>query len=119
MEIGRKAELPNIQITRGCMVTGFATVAGQVKGQIKVNVSSVNDEKNPVPFSCEAISDNEGAFLLNKRLKPGRYEVMAAQQVQANPLIMMVQFNKSKKSFVIAPGQEHFELRVDVPKLDN
>ncbi|MCA8955545.1 MAG: carboxypeptidase regulatory-like domain-containing protein [Planctomycetes bacterium] len=119
VEVGKTNDLGNVQISRGCLVSGFATVAGAVQGQVKVNVSAENDPKNPQPLSCEAISDNDGAFLLNKRLKPGRYTAMAASQVQANPLMMMVQFNKSKKSFTVAPGQEQFELKIEVPKLDD
>ena len=106
---GEVTDLGDVTMEVGCMVSGIAFVSGSAKGQVRVNISSVQDPKNPTaPFSCEAITDNEGKFLLTKRLPPGDYEVMAAENVQANPLIMMVQFNKSKKKFTVPSGvQEH------------
>ena len=117
VEVGQQTELGEIKISRGCQVSGIARVDGKASGQIKINVSAVADPKNPIPFSCEAVSDNEGRFLLSKRLKPGKYEYMAAQQVQANPLLMLVQFNKSRKKFYIGENQEHLVLNIHIEKL--
>jgi protocatechuate 3,4-dioxygenase beta subunit len=114
--IGQVAESNDIQMTRGCSISGITKVNGQPTGQVKVNISAVRSKDSPTPFSAEAISDNEGRFLLNKRLKPGKYEVMAAEQVQANPLLMMVQFSKSKQEIVIPQGSDHREIDVNISK---
>ena len=95
-----------------CELSGIAWVDGKPAGQVRVNISGVRDDNNLAPFSCEAVTDNEGKFLLSKRLPPGKYQVMAAQSVQANPLIMLVQFNKSKRVFHITPGRESHALDV-------
>ncbi len=117
VQSGETSTVGDIYITRGCEVSGIACLNGKAVGQVRIHVSSVSDEKNPVQFSCEAVSDNEGKFLLSKRLPPGKYQVMAAQNVQANPLIMMVQFNKSKKVFHIALGLESHALDVQIQSI--
>ena len=62
--------------------------------------------------------ESKGRFLLNKRLKPGKYEVMAAEQVQSNPLLMKVQFSKSKQENEIPAGSEHRVIDVNISKVN-
>lgn len=120
VQVGETSDLAQVSISRGCMVSGIAYVGNKAEGQVRVNVSSIQDPKNPTPaFSCEAITDNEGKFLLPKRLPAGDYNVMAAQNIQANPLIMMVQFNKSKKKFTISEGVETHSLDIRLQEINN
>jgi len=114
--LGEVSEHHGIKMTRGCSVSGLAKVNGKPTAQVKVSINSVADKDNPAPFSAEAVSDNEGRFLLTKRLRPGKYEVMAAEQVQTNPLLMMLQFSKSKQEIVIPAGAEHQVIAVNITK---
>lgn len=118
VELNQVSEHHGIKITRGCSVSGITKVNGKPTGQVKVSISSVTTKSNSTPFSAEAVSDNEGRFLLNKRLKPGKYKVMAAEQVQSNPLLMMVQFSKSSQEIVIPLGSEHRVIDVNINKID-
>ncbi len=106
--------VPTVTMIQGTLVTGTTMVKGKLSGQVKVTVSVVNDPLNPQPFSSEAISDNDGRFVLNKRLKPGDYTVHAAQMVQANPMMILVQYKKSKQNFTLHPGQNSHELKMHI-----
>ena len=112
-----KTQVGTIHVTQGCIVTGIARLDGVPSGQVNIKVSAVPDEKNPSHFSTEAVTDNEGKFLLNKRLPAGRYHVMAAENIQANPLLMFVQYNKSKREFVVRPGSKSHVLDVPIQKV--
>ena len=117
VDLGQAADLGNVQLDPGCLLSGMATYEGKPCGQVKVNITAVTDDKSTFPFSSEAITDNEGLFLIPKRLSPGKYTVMAARQTTKNPLLQMVEFNKSKTEFTIPKGRETFQLRIDIPKL--
>lgn len=104
---GETANVGQVRMMTGVLLTGVVRVNGVPLGQIKVQVSAVADETNtsPTPFSCEAITDNQGRYILTKRLPPGSYEAYAAQQMQNNPFIMIVQMQKSKKPFRVTGNQ--------------
>lgn len=116
--VGEVTTLPNVELTKGCLVSGIARYDGKAMGQIQVHVNAVADQENPMPTNCKAVTDNAGAFLIEKRLPPGRYEVMAAAPTPGGPLLGLLLMQKSKKTFSIAAGQEHFELSIDLPKID-
>jgi hypothetical protein len=114
---GQETQVGETRITEGCVVSGIARLDGTPAGQVRVNVTSVVNANNPSPFTAEAVTDNEGKFVLNKRLPPGNYQVMAAQNIQANPLLMFVQFNKSKKEFQIRSGSKNHVLDIRLEKV--
>lgn len=99
--VGQTLNLPPIVMAPGCILSGVVRVDGQASAQVKVTVSSKTDPNAPPPrvsgFQCEAYTDNEGRYVMTKRLPPGLYEVMAAQQNLANPLLQIVQFQRSKQ----------------------
>ncbi len=104
---GESTNVGQVRMLQGALLTGIVRVNGVPQGQVKVSVSAVADEQNinPNPFSCDAITDNQGRYILSKRLPPGNYEAYAAQQIQNNPFIMIVQMQKSKKPFVVTGRQ--------------
>ena len=90
---------------------------GTATGQIKIQVSHArdkNDKSPPTYFSTQAITDNEGKFLLPKRLPPGRYQIQGMQS-NGNALISLLAMQKSTKVFLIPPGKPHHSVTVDVP----
>jgi hypothetical protein len=114
--LGQESEVHDIVMLRGCVVSGIAKVNGVATAQVAVSVNSIANRDNLAPFSAEAVSDNEGRFLLTKRLRPGKYEVSVAEQVQGNPLLKILQLSKSKREFVIPTGAEHHVLEVNLSK---
>lgn len=117
VEVGKTTVIPRKALSRGCMVSGIARYDGKAIGQIQVRVNAVADPANPIYLSCKAFTDNQGAYLIDKRLPPGRYEVMAAPLMPSNPLLPIIYMAKSKRPFTIAEGQEHLELPIDLPKM--
>ena len=76
-----------------------------------------NDQgATPNQFSCDAITDNQGRYILSKRLPPGSYEAYAAQQIQNNPFLMIVQMQKSKKPFRVTGNQRTRILDINLAK---
>ena len=102
-----------LQMEKGCLVFGVATLDSKPTGQIKINVRALGGEATQVGFSTQAISDNEGKFLLTKRLVPGKYEVMAAPQTEQNILVLMVMYKQSTKQFTVTEGQEELDLGIN------
>ena len=65
-------------------------------------------------FSCDAITDNNGQFVLSKRVPPGRYQVMAARQNQQNPLLAIADFHKTKQEFTLGAGQQQYHIDINI-----
>lgn len=104
--VGQTLTLPPIVLQTGCVLSGTVRVAGKPTGQVKVSVTTKTDPnvlpaQRPASFMSEAFTDNEGRYVIPKRLPPGLYEVMSAQQTLANPLLQIVQFQKSKQELSI------------------
>jgi hypothetical protein len=57
-----------------------------------------------------AVSDDQGRFTLDRRLPPGRYQGQAARQTLPNPILQVMDYQKSRQEFGIAVGQESHEL---------
>ena len=114
-EVDRAIELPKVTMQRGCEVSGIAELQGQPTGQIKVHISAVHKKDTLSSFTTDATTDNEGLFLLPKRVPPGDYEYRAAQ-MSLGPFMIMIQFQKTTP-FTIQPGEEHRQLRVVVPPI--
>jgi hypothetical protein len=117
---GSTTILGSIRMFRGALVDGIARLGGVAKGQLKVTVSRIADaqdkgkDKNVLPFSCEAVTNNTGHFVFAKRLLPGDYEVRGALQ-HADFFTQMIQFQKSQSRFRIGPGQLRHQLQVQIP----
>jgi len=104
---GQTADAGQVRMVQGVLLTGIVRVNGVPQGQVKVSVSAAGNDQGATPnqFSCDAITDNQGRYILSKRLPPGSYEAYAAQQIQNNPFLMIVQMQKSKKPFRVTGNQ--------------
>jgi len=116
VEEARTTEIPPLRMDRGTIVSGTARVDGVPAGQVKVTISSVVDptQQVQVNFNAEAITDNEGRFVIGKRLPPGKYQARAARQTLPNPLLQVVDFAKTQQDFSIMRGQDSFTLHFDM-----
>jgi uncharacterized GH25 family protein len=103
--VGQTLELQPLVLLIGSQLTGTVRVSGKPTGQVKVTVSAKMDPNAPGPrtpgFMCDSFTDNDGRYLMPKRLPPGLYEVMAAQQTLPNPLLQIVQFQRSKQELTV------------------
>jgi uncharacterized GH25 family protein len=103
--VGQTLTLQPIVLPVGSVLSGVVRVAGKPTGQVKVTVSAKADpnltQQRTAGFMCDAFTDNEGRYVLPKRLSPGLYEVMAAQQTLSNPLLQIVQFQRSKQDLSV------------------
>ncbi len=117
IEEGKATTVPPLTMERGTMVTGEVRVDGAPAGQVKVTISSAADPESPVPsmFNCEAITDNQGQFAMGKRVPPGRYQIMAARQTLANPLLQIADFHRTRQEITLGRGQEKFFLAIALP----
>lgn len=119
--VGQTLNLPPTILPIGSVLTGTVRVGGKPTGQVKVSVSSKSDPNAQVPrtagFQCEAYTDAEGRYVMPKRLAPGLYEVMAAQQTLPNPLLQIVQFQRSKQEISVASqGQFTIDFNLEDPR---
>jgi hypothetical protein len=83
---------------------------------VKVTITAMGDPQvtNPSLFNCNAITGNDGTFVMNKRVPPGRYQVMAARQTLPNPLLQIADYHRSKQEITLGQGQETFFLTIAI-----
>ena len=116
--VGQPTLVPDVRMSHGCVLSGRVIADGQPAGQVKVTANTQQDAvvqpalggptaaiKPPATFHCEAITDNDGNFVLGKRLPPGRYEVRAMRQTLANPLEAILDMQRSRQEILVQPGQ--------------
>jgi hypothetical protein len=120
--VGQTLTLPPIVMMPGCILTGTVRVSGKPTGQVKVSINTKHDPdapaaRRPAAFMCEAFTDAQGAYRMQKRLPPGLYEVMSAQETLDNPFYKIIQFQKSKQEIAVgAQGQMVVDFNLDPPQ---
>lgn len=120
--VGQTLTMQPIVMMPGCVLTGTVRVSGKPTAQVKVSINTKNDPNmppadRPPSFMAEAYTDAQGVYRMPKRLPPGLYEVMAAQQTLENPLYQIVQFQKSKQEIAVgAQGQMMIDFSLDPPQ---
>ena len=107
---GRQLDLGTVTLVRGALIQGTVRVDGDLAGQIKISVSSLEDRPGQPAVHATAVSDADGRFTLDRRLPPGRYQGQAARQTLPNPILQVMDYQKSRQEFGIAVGQESHEL---------
>jgi len=113
---GQMTTIEAIRMQRGTVVSGTARVDGRPAAQIKVTITAISDAEAQAAsmFNCEAVTGNDGAFVFDKRVPPGRYQVMAARQTLANPLLQIADFHKTKQEILLGPGQAQYNLTINI-----
>lgn len=103
--------LPAIVLLRGTLVRGTVAVDGTPQGQVKVVVDAdpAVADAGGSQLRMETVSNNDGTFVLHKRLPPGNYEIKAAQMTAdtASPDIFrqILQMKKTAVTFELRTGQ--------------
>lgn len=112
-----------IQLQKGTLIQGTASVDGVPTGQIKVVISIPAPATNALPstqpntpeamaqarrrlFSTKSLTNGDGQFVMLKRVPPGTYKVTAARHSVDNPFIALMDMKKSGQELIIAPGQD-------------
>ncbi|MGE0145449.1 MAG: carboxypeptidase regulatory-like domain-containing protein [Planctomycetota bacterium] len=110
---GGALDLGTIRLPAGAVVRGVTTVDGAPASQVKVSLVAVESDgsvRQPQVLA-EATSDDQGEFLLAKRLPPGQYFARARRGNLPTILLQIRDYEQSKQTVVIAPGQEEVRLR--------
>jgi protocatechuate 3,4-dioxygenase beta subunit len=115
-EIDQERDLPPVALERGCEVSGIAQLNAKPTGQVKVHISAEHKEGTLSTFNTEATTDNEGRFLMPKRLPAGKY-VYRAAQMGLGPFMIMAQYQKTTP-FEIQPSEDQLQLLVTVPVIN-
>ncbi len=115
-EVDQERDLPPVALERGCEVSGIAQLNGKPTGQVKVHISAEQEEGTLSTFNAEATTDNEGRFLIPKRLPAGKY-IYRAAQMGLGPFMIMVQYQKTT-AIEIQPSEEQRQLLVTVPVIN-
>jgi protocatechuate 3,4-dioxygenase beta subunit len=109
---GEHRDLGEFRLVRGAELLGTVRVDGAPAGQVKISATQLAGDAGG--FQASAVSDDQGRFRFDRRLAPGRYQVQAARQTLPNPILQVMDYQKTRQEFVIAPGQEsqqiHFTL---------
>lgn len=117
-------QVPDIVLSKGCLVEGLTTVGGQPTGQVKVQVGPPVNEapqldaagKPTMMFSTQAVSDTDGRFRLLKRVPPGNYVIHASRQAgDNNPFIALLQMKQTERPLQVLPGQDKVVVNFDLP----
>lgn len=113
---GQRTTVEPMVMQRGTVVSGVVRVDGKPSGQVKVTITAVHDPgvTNPSLFNSNAITGNDGSFVMDKRVPPGRYQVMAARQTVANPLLQIADFHKTKQEISLGQGQPTYSLMINI-----
>lgn len=122
LRLDREGErvVPPITLATGALVSGRATVAGRVAGQIKIVLTTPPTLANArEAIRLETVTDAEGAFRLGRRVPPGTYELRAAVVGTSEPetqiFRQLMQLQRSTTTLVVAPGQRQVEHDLDLP----
>jgi protocatechuate 3,4-dioxygenase beta subunit len=133
------------RLLRGAVVQGTALLDGKPQAQIHVVLSSQVTPSSPVtlanptvssspvtwstpapgaqsaegtPLRIEAITNNDGRYVLPRRVPPGTYELRAGLQVGTNPhrniFEELRQMQASLLTVTIAPGQQIVERNLHI-----
>src|SRR5262249_61337092 len=111
-------------LSRGAVVEGICTVAGQAAGQVKVTIGPPDGAKPETDaegrqklfFSASAITDNEGHYRLLKRVPPGNYKIHAAKQAGNNELFgQLLQMRQTQRQLIIETGFDRSVQNFDLP----
>jgi len=97
-------------------------------GQVKVTVTVPQPEGVPtveaqpqkvarMPFSASAISDNDGHFVLLKRVPPGSYKVHASRASgDNNPFMTLLDMKETEQRVEISLGQDRLQVNFNLGK---
>ncbi|MGA1606263.1 MAG: carboxypeptidase regulatory-like domain-containing protein [Planctomycetota bacterium] len=107
---GRQLDIGPVTLVRGARIEGTVRVDGALAGQIKISITSLEARPDQPTVHATAVSDDQGRFTLDRRLPPGRYQGQAARQTLPNPILQVMDYQKSRQEFGIAVGQESHEL---------
>ena len=112
VRLGESINVGDLEIVRGCQVSGVATLKGRPAGQIKVTATMVQSPGEGLGMVTSAVSDNAGRFVFPKRLPPGKFQIMGANQLNPNVFVRMGELKQSTREFTVARTDQ--VLRVDV-----
>lgn len=131
---GQQVDAGTLRLNRGAIVEGLTTIAGQAYGQIKVAVSSPqqdtgtprveapNNQANQMAaframFSASAISDNNGQYRLLKRVPPGTYKIHACRESgDNNPFLKLLDMKETERQLIVTPGQDRIQIDFNLSK---
>ncbi len=114
---GETTQVPPIRVETGVVVHGTVRVDGLPAAQVRVNISSTVDPNVPpdqrkLGFSAQTVTDDQGNFVVPKRLPSGRYQATAARQ--GNPFEMVVDHNKTKQEFSVGAGMTEYTINFQI-----
>jgi uncharacterized GH25 family protein len=131
---GQVVDAGVIQLSRGAIVEGIATVGGAPAGQIKITMSVPMTQDNlpaalpngqppaQVPgqakilFNATTHSDGDGRFRMTKRVPPGTYKASAMRPTVGNDFFgSMMDMKNSEQQIVVAPGQDKLFVEFHLP----
>ncbi len=122
--------LPPITLSRGAVLQGVAMVDGRPRGQIRIVIgppavamaaaatAAPGAPANVALVRGETVSNNDGSFVLPRRLPPGTYEVKAAQLAGDGPdqdlFRQLLEFKQTAVTIAVRPGQPIVQQNLNV-----
>ena len=86
------------------LVLGMTGLGDAVTAAARLHAIATDDAK--------AVTDEQGGFVLPRRLPPGRYQATAARQ--GNPFLMVVDHNKTKQEFTVGSGMTEYPIHFQI-----
>ncbi len=129
---GQVVDAGVIQLSRGAIVEGVATVGGVPTGQIKVTMSvpfaadslptapagapAQQPGQAKILFNATAHSESDGRFRMMKRVPPGTYKATAMRPTVGNDFFGgMMDMKNSERQIVVEPGQDRVVVEFHLP----
>ncbi len=117
-------DLPAVQLPRGAVVRGRATLGGKIAPQLKVLLTSAASAPEPspapAPVRLEAATDATGLYVMPRRIPPGTYELrglaVAGADPQGQPIHQLLQMQRSARPCVVPPGVGEVVVDLDIPQ---
>ncbi|MFO1051680.1 MAG: carboxypeptidase-like regulatory domain-containing protein [Planctomycetota bacterium] len=109
----RSTDLGVVTLRQGTEVVGTATLDGHPAGQIKVSLVAIDaDGATLLPqILADAVTDDAGAFRIEKRMPSGRYVARARRETVPTPLLQVLDYEKTKQIVTISEGQPQLRLQ--------
>jgi hypothetical protein len=122
---GQMKDVGIVALSRGALIEGLCTVAGNRAGQVKVTISPPDGYKpetdqNGQPkvryFSASAITDGDGNYRFLKRVPPGTYKIYAFKEAGSDDIFSRFKLMRdTQRQLVVNIGQDRITQNFDLP----
>ena len=112
VQAGRVTPVPAVVLERGTAVVGIVRASGQPASGVRVRVGMAVGSMGLSSLG-EAISGADGRFVMDKRIAPGSYQIIAARSSEVE--LGFEDMTHARTEFMVVSGQEEAQVSLTFP----